>query len=105
MVGLAVRVAGTRRGGADVRAAGLRGPAGPGRRAAGAGRPVGARAGARGEAGWTAADAPRVAAELVAAQFDTVAAAAEGCDALVATGLMPAGERSIAEKLGIRYVA
>ena len=38
------------------------------------------------------------------AQFDTVAAAAEGCDALVATGLMPAGERSIAEKLGIRYV-
>ena len=30
-----------------------------------------------------------VAAELVAAQFDTVAAAAEGCDALVATGLMP----------------
>ena len=50
------------------------------------------------------ADAPRVAAELVAAQFDTVAAAAEGCDALVATGLMPAGERSVAEKLGIRYV-
>ena len=50
------------------------------------------------------ADAPRVAADLVAAQFDTVAAAAEGCDALVATGLMPAGERTIAEKLGIRYV-
>jgi vancomycin aglycone glucosyltransferase len=50
------------------------------------------------------ADAPRVAADLVAAQFDTVAAAAEGCDALVATGLMPAGERSVAEKLGIRYV-
>ena len=50
------------------------------------------------------ADAPRVAAELVAAQFDTVAAAVEGCDALVATGLMPAGERSVAEKLGIRYV-
>ncbi len=50
------------------------------------------------------ADAPRVAADLVAAQFDAVAAAAEGCDALVATGLMPAGERSIAEKLGIRYV-
>ncbi|WP_206060783.1 glycosyltransferase [Nonomuraea basaltis] len=32
------------------------------------------------------------------------AAAAEGCDALVATGLMPAGARSVAEKLGIRYV-
>jgi vancomycin aglycone glucosyltransferase len=34
---------------------------------------------------------PRRAAELVAAQFDTVAAAAEGCDAPVATGVMPAG--------------
>ena len=52
----------------------------------------------------TPADAPRVAAELVATQFDTVAAAAEGCDALVATGLMPAGQRSIAEMLGIPYV-
>jgi len=27
----------------------------------------------------------------LAAQFDTVAAVAEGCDALVATGVMPAG--------------
>jgi vancomycin aglycone glucosyltransferase len=40
-----------------------------------------------------AADLPRRAAELVAAQFDTVAAVAEGCDALVATGVMPAGVR------------
>jgi vancomycin aglycone glucosyltransferase len=39
----------------------------------------------------TAADLPRRAAALVAAQFDTVAAVAEGCDALVATGVMPAG--------------
>jgi vancomycin aglycone glucosyltransferase len=39
----------------------------------------------------SAAEMPRRAAELVAAQFDTVAAAAEGCDALVATGVMPAG--------------
>jgi vancomycin aglycone glucosyltransferase len=39
----------------------------------------------------TAADLPRRAAELVAAQFDTVPAAAEGSDALVATGVMPAG--------------
>jgi vancomycin aglycone glucosyltransferase len=39
----------------------------------------------------SAADLPPRAAELVAAQFDTVAAAAEGCDALVATGVMPAG--------------
>ena len=52
----------------------------------------------------TPADAPQVAANLVAAQFDAVAAAAEGCDALLATGLMPAGERTIAEKLGIPYV-
>ena len=52
----------------------------------------------------TPADAPRVAAELVASQFETVAPAAKGCDALVATGLMPAGLRSIAEKLGIPYV-
>ena len=41
----------------------------------------------------SAADLPRRAAELVAAQFDTVPAAAEGCDALVATGVMPAGVR------------
>ena len=41
----------------------------------------------------TAADLPRRATELVAAQFDTVAAAAEGCDALIAVGVMPAGVR------------
>jgi vancomycin aglycone glucosyltransferase len=52
----------------------------------------------------TPADAPRVAAELVAAQFESVAPAAEGCDALVATGLMPAGARTVAEVLGIPYV-
>jgi vancomycin aglycone glucosyltransferase len=39
----------------------------------------------------------------VDSQFETVAPAAEGCDALVATGLMPAGLRSIAESLGIHY--
>jgi vancomycin aglycone glucosyltransferase len=50
------------------------------------------------------ADAPRVAAELVASQFDTVAEAAKGCDGVVASGLMPAGQRSIAELLGIPYV-
>ena len=60
--------------------------------------------GAKGAKPSTPADAPRVAAELVAGQFDTVATAAEGCDALVATGLMPAGERTIAEQLGIPYV-
>ncbi|MET9372816.1 glycosyltransferase [Streptomyces sp. NPDC002992] len=46
------------------------------------------------------------AADLMAAQFETVAAAAEGCDALVATGPLPAvaGARSVAEKAGIRFV-
>jgi len=43
---------------------------------------------------------------LIAAQFDTVAATAEGCDALVSTSLLwtAAGARSVAEKLGIHYV-
>jgi len=54
----------------------------------------------------SAADVPRLAAELIAEQFDKLAAAAEGCDALVATGLFPvtASAQSVAEKLGIRYV-
>ena len=52
----------------------------------------------------SASDAPKQAARLVAEQFETVAAVAEGCDALVATGLMPAGARSVTEMLGIRYV-
>ncbi|MFG2984073.1 glycosyltransferase [Streptomyces sp. NPDC048258] len=49
---------------------------------------------------------PRRAAELVAAFHDNVTVAAEGCDVLVATGLVPAvaGVKSVAEKLGIRYV-
>ena len=46
--------------------------------------------GSRGDVG-PIADLPRCAAELVAAQFNTVATGAEPCDALVATGLMPAG--------------
>ncbi|NYF43812.1 glycosyltransferase [Streptosporangium sandarakinum] len=52
----------------------------------------------------SAADPFRLAPELVAARFGTLAAAAEGCDALVATGLMPSGARSVAENLGIHYV-
>ncbi|GAU66505.1 putative glycosyltransferase [Streptomyces sp. NBRC 110611] len=51
-----------------------------------------------------ARSAPAVAAELVTEHFGTVAAAAEGCDVVVASGLMPAGMRSVAEKLGARYV-
>ncbi|MFF4834922.1 glycosyltransferase [Streptomyces sp. NPDC001315] len=55
----------------------------------------------------SAANLPRRAAELIAGQFEAVTAAAEGCDALVATGVMPAaaGARSVAEKLGIRSVS
>ncbi|MEV8444143.1 glycosyltransferase [Actinosynnema sp. NPDC051121] len=52
----------------------------------------------------TAQDAFRLAPELVAARFETLGAAVEGCDALVATGLMPAGARDVAEQRGIPYV-
>ncbi|WP_069160335.1 glycosyltransferase [Nocardia altamirensis] len=52
----------------------------------------------------TAQDALRFAAELVTARFETLTAAAEGCDVLVAAGLMPAGAREVAEQLGLRYV-
>lgn len=48
---------------------------------------------------------PQRAAALVATTYDAVAAVAEGFDAVVATGLLPAaaGARSVAEKLGILY--
>ena len=45
-----------------------------------------------------------LASELVAARFETLSAVAEGSDALVATGLMPAGARDVADRLGLRYV-
>ncbi|MBZ4318101.1 glycosyltransferase [Streptomyces huiliensis] len=50
---------------------------------------------------------PRVAAELIAEQFVKVAAAAEGCDVVVATGMLPAtaGALSVAEKLGVPSVS
>ena len=40
----------------------------------------------------------------VAAQFQTVAAAAEGCDVIVAATALQIAARSVAETLGIRYV-
>ncbi|MDX3492264.1 glycosyltransferase [Streptomyces turgidiscabies] len=48
---------------------------------------------------------PQRAAALTAAQYEAVVAAAEGCDAVVATGLVPAvgAARSVAEKLGIPF--
>ena len=54
----------------------------------------------------TTPDLYRYVDELIGAQFDIVAAAAEGCDALVATGFLPtaAAARSATEKLGIHYV-
>jgi vancomycin aglycone glucosyltransferase len=49
---------------------------------------------------------PRLAADLMAEQFAKLPAVAEGCDALVSTGLFPvaASGQSVAEKLGIRRV-
>lgn len=45
-----------------------------------------------------------VAAALVDQHFDVIGKAAEDCDVVVATGLMPAGVRSVAEHRGIHYV-
>ncbi|WP_285752460.1 glycosyltransferase [Lentzea sp. NBRC 105346] len=50
-------------------------------------------------------DAFQLAPQLVASRFETLLEVAEeGCDALLATGLMPAGVPDVAEKLGIHYV-
>ncbi|MGW7685081.1 glycosyltransferase [Kribbella sp. NPDC054772] len=45
-----------------------------------------------------------LAPRLVAARFETLGTVAQGADAIVATGLMPAGARDVADKLGIDYV-
>jgi vancomycin aglycone glucosyltransferase len=52
------------------------------------------------------ADVPKRIAELIAEQFAQLPAVAEGCDAMVATGLFPvaASVQSVAEKLGARYL-
>jgi vancomycin aglycone glucosyltransferase len=54
---------------------------------------------------------PKVAAQVMAAQYEAISAAAQafgakGCDAMVTTGLFSsvAAARSVAEKLGMRYV-
>jgi vancomycin aglycone glucosyltransferase len=48
---------------------------------------------------------PTYAARMIGSQFDSIAAAAEGCDAIVATGLMPsaAAAQSVAELRGLAY--
>lgn len=58
-----------------------------------------------GAASMTPEGLPQRAAALVAAQYEVVAAAAEGCDAVVATGLVPAvaAARSVAEELGVPF--
>jgi vancomycin aglycone glucosyltransferase len=49
---------------------------------------------------------PQLASKMVPAQFDAIAAAAEGCDAIVATGLFPsvAAAQSVGEKRGIPFI-
>jgi vancomycin aglycone glucosyltransferase len=52
------------------------------------------------------ADLPTYAARMIGRQYEAIGAAAETCDAIVATGLMPsaAAAQCVAEKLGVRYV-
>lgn len=49
---------------------------------------------------------PKLAAQVMAAQYEAISKAAQGCDVIVATGLFSSvtAARSVAEKLGIRYV-
>ncbi|WP_340684952.1 glycosyltransferase [Amycolatopsis coloradensis] len=56
-------------------------------------------------AGMTEGPEPRRPADELAEQFDAVPAAAEGCDVVLATGVLSAaiGVRSVAESLGIPY--
>ncbi|WP_330255380.1 glycosyltransferase [Nocardia sp. NBC_00565] len=69
--------------------------------------PVGQSARALTTAAPPPSSLPERAAAVIASQFDAITAAAEGCDALVATGMLPAaaGALSVAEKLGIRSVS
>ena len=56
--------------------------------------------------GRTPPSAADLAAGVIAGQADAVAAAAEGCDVLVAAGLTTAaaGAQAVSEKRGIRYM-
>lgn len=51
------------------------------------------------------ADFSMLTAEMIAAQYEAIGAAAGGCDAIVGTGLMPsaAAAQCVAEKLGVPY--
>jgi vancomycin aglycone glucosyltransferase len=52
----------------------------------------------------SAGESSRRVAEFIAAQYATLVAAADGCDALVATGFTHFAARSVADRLDIRYV-
>ncbi|SDH58194.1 vancomycin aglycone glucosyltransferase [Sinosporangium album] len=69
--------------------------------------PVGMSARALTKAAPPPSALPERAAQVIAGQFEAVTAAAEGCDVLVATGMMPAaaGALSVAEKLGVPSVS
>ncbi len=69
--------------------------------------PVGQSARALSTGAPSPSSLPQRAAAVIASQFEVITAAAEGCDALVATGMVPAaaGALSVAEKLGIRSVS
>ncbi|WP_225834069.1 glycosyltransferase [Streptomyces sp. NK08204] len=69
--------------------------------------PVGPSARALTKAALPASSISQRAAAIIAGLLDAVTAAAEGCDVLVATGMLPAtaGALSVAEKLGIPSVS
>jgi vancomycin aglycone glucosyltransferase len=55
---------------------------------------------------WSKAGLSQHAASMIAAQYEAIGAAAAGCDAILATGLVPsaAAAQCVAEKLGVPYV-
>ena len=69
--------------------------------------PVGPSARALTKAAPPASSLPERAAAVIAGQLEPVTEAAEGCDVLVATGMLPAaaGALSVAERLGVRSVS
>ncbi len=69
--------------------------------------PVGQSARALSTGALSPSSLPQRAAEVIASQFDVIIRVAEGCEVLVATGMVPAaaGTLSVAEKLGIRSVS
>jgi vancomycin aglycone glucosyltransferase len=71
--------------------------------------PVGPELSATGKASPTAApptpeQVRQMTEATIAAQFEAVAAAAEGCDVILAAGYILVAGRSVAEQMGIRYV-